>query len=211
MRMRFKPLALAILATLSAYADKVHDLFSANREAIIANGLFEAEGYVFAAGESGYTRIGGTASGYSKATMLAKSRFFDRNITSVEWPEDVSEPEKKEAWANVRMGKCEQMNLTGMQRVCSEKSSDNICRIVLAVEACQLDLLPKPSKEELAAAITQIRKKEARRSSIVKESVANEASLQEGASTESAVNQSTPTNTPNNFKVNDGFDAGMML
>lgn len=196
-KMRSEVVAVAVLcAILSASADKIHDLFSANRDIIIEQGIIEKEGYLFVFGESGCSQTGGTASGYSKAALNAMSRVFDRNMRSAEWPADATEAEKNEAWANLRMGKCEQLELAGMQRIWTEKTSNGICRVVLAVESKRLDALPQPSKEELATAIMRLRERES------PESV--------HSSPENAAEQSSQTNSPA-FRIVEMLDAEMML
>ncbi len=156
--MRSNLLICVLLMALSASADKAHEVFNANREAVLSSGVSKFDGIVYVFGKASSPRNRGDSVGWTKAEENAKWNLGDQHRASAPWPADVSEDEKTEAWLEYRSGHPERFQAVGLQRIWTQKTPPDNYSVVLSVPAEFVDLAP-PSSSELASAVTRVREK----------------------------------------------------
>lgn len=157
--MRSKVVAsLAIFMSLSALADKVHDLFDANRERIIASDVSIIDDVIYVVGKSHSPKRLGDSVGWSKAEDNAKWNLGNRHRATAPWGDGVTEAERDAAWLEYRSAHPNRFYVIGFQRIWSKKTSpDDFC----AVYSCSshaVDFTP-PTAMELSAAVERVREK----------------------------------------------------
>ena len=156
--MRFKIVLGMALVTLSAFADKVHEVFNAHRDAILSAGVTTIDGAVFLVGKSNSPRNRGDAVGWTKAEENAKWNLGNLHRATAEWPPDATEEEKEAAWLDYRASHSKRFHVVGLQRVWSQKMPPDWYLVVLAVPSEFVSLSP-PTAQELAMAVEHVREK----------------------------------------------------
>ena len=73
-----------MVVALSAFADKVHDVFNAHRDEILSAGVTTIDGNVYLVGKSNSPRNRGDAVGWTKAEENAKWNLGDRHRATAE-------------------------------------------------------------------------------------------------------------------------------
>ena len=155
--MRFKALAgLCVIAVLSAFADRPHDLFNAHRERILSEGVVSVEDFVFVVGRAKSPRNRGDAVGWTKAVGSAKWEIGNRFKQTAPWASGVLDEEKESAWMEYRATYPLRFSISGLQRVWSQKYPPDGYLVVMAMPATSVDLSP-PTEDELMRAVTVVR------------------------------------------------------
>lgn len=189
--MRSKIVAsLAIVMSLSAFADKVHDLFDANRERILASDVFIIDDVVYVVGKS-HSSNQGDSVGWSKAEENAKWALGNRHRSTAPWDANVSEAERDDAWIEYRSVNPNRFGVFGFQRIWSKKSSSEDFCAVYSCPSRAVDLTP-PSAAELSAAVERVREKKrlaAEASQRAKEEAERQAAEQARLAAEKAVRE----------------------
>lgn len=155
--MRFKIFAgLCVIAVLSAFADRPHDLFNAHNERILLEGVVSVEDFVFVVGRAKSPRNRGDAVGWTKAAESAKWEIGNRFKQTAPWASGVSDEEKESAWMEYRATHPLRFSISGLQRVWSRKYSPDGYLVVMAMPATSVDLSP-PTEDELKRAVAVVR------------------------------------------------------
>ncbi|MGN0852017.1 MAG: hypothetical protein ACI4Q3_01425 [Kiritimatiellia bacterium] len=219
MKTLFNSLAIASCIVLSASADKAHDVFAANKDAILAQPISVYGEVAFAVGEATSPRRWGDAVGYSKAEAQAKWNLGDRFRATAPWPEDIQADEKKAAWSEYRALHPERFSVFGMQRILTRKKSPDNYLVVMSFPAAQVNV-PPPSPEELKVAVEKVRSM--RRSAEAggqktAEALAQNSNEAQDAGVLSTVEEDKKNTKPDllpsgsDIKKQDNFDEDMML
>lgn len=156
MKTLFNSLAIASCIVLSASADKAHDVFAANTDAILAQPISVYGEVAFAVGRATSPRKRGDAVGYGKAEEQAKWNLGERFRATAPWPADIQEDEKASAWLEYRSSHPERFSVFGMQRILTRKKAPDNYLVVMSFPAAQVNVQP-PSPEELKAALARVR------------------------------------------------------
>ena len=151
-------IALSFMIVLSAFADKTHDVFNANREKILANDFSVIDDVAFVVGRAKSPRNRGDAVGWTKAESSAKWFIGDRFRATACWPLDTTEDEKRLAWLEYRSMHSNRFKIIGLQRVLSQKKTPEDYTVVLSVPANLIELSP-PSREDLEKAVSVVRER----------------------------------------------------
>ena len=146
------------LVALSAFADKVHDVFNAHRDEILSAGATTLDGNVYLTGRSNSPRNRGDAVGWTKAEENAKWNLGDRHRASAEWPADATEGEKEAAWLEYRAAHPNRFHVVGLKRIWTQKTPPDGYTVVMSVPAEFVNLAP-PTAQELAMAVWRVREK----------------------------------------------------
>lgn len=149
---------LFVVASLSVFADRPHDLFNAHREKILSEHVVTIDDYVFLVGRANSPRNRGDAVGWTKAAESAKWNLGDRFKVSAAWASDVTEEEKRVGWMEYRTMHPNRFNIVGMQRVWTQKTPPDGYIVVMAVPSTSVDLSP-PTENDLRKAVEIIRKR----------------------------------------------------
>ena len=198
MKMRFnlasmrKPLiaAFAFACVLPVLADRAHDLFDANRDAILSQSVSAYEDVTYMVGRASSSANLGNSVGYSKAEEKAKWNLVECYRESAPWPADIQEDEKEAAWTEYRAGRITRLQFFGMQRVYSKKLSATEYVLVLSVPTEQVNV-PAPTATELAAAVNKVRERKRvleERKRAAEEQKRAEAETQKPVADEAALN-----------------------
>lgn len=147
-----------VVVALSAFADRVHDVFNAHRDEILSAGVSAIEGNVYLVGKANSPRNRGDDVGYDKAKMNALWHLGDRYRTTAPWAPDVTTTEKESAWLEYRAAHPNRFHVVGLQRIWTQKTPPDGYVVVMSVPAEFVDLTP-PTVQELAAAINRVREK----------------------------------------------------
>ena len=172
-----------VVVALSAFADKVHDVFNAHRDEILSTGVSTFDGNVYLVGKANSPRNRGDAVGWTKAEENAKWNLGDRHRATAPWADDVTESERESAWIEYRAANPNRFHVVGMQRIWTQKTPPDRYMVVMAVPAEFVNLAP-PTAQELAMAVNRTREKRrqaeeaARRAA---EQAAREAAAKEAA------------------------------
>ena len=158
MKTLFNSIVIASCVTLSALADKAHDVFAANRDVILAQTISVYEQVAFTVGRATSPRNRGDSVGYAKAEEQAKWNLGDKYRATAVWPDDIKESEKNAAWTEYRSRHPDRFSVFGMQRILTKKTPPDNYLVVMSFPADQVDV-PKPSVEELKVALERIRKR----------------------------------------------------
>ncbi len=163
MRMRSKSPALVgtICIVLSAFADKTHDVFESNKDIILSQPVTVCGEIAFAVGRVKSSHNSGSAVGYAKAEELAKWNIGNKYRESAQWPRDVLESEKNEAWLEYRCLHPERFTLSGMQRIWTKKTQPDIYTVVIGFPAAAINV-PEPTSAELKEALNAVRERKKR-------------------------------------------------
>jgi len=156
--MRSKFLLGMLLVALSAFADKVHDVFNAHRDEILSAGVSTIEGNVYLVGKANSPRNRGDDVGYDKAKMNALWHLGDRYRTTAPWAPDVTTTEKESAWLEYRAAHPNRFHVVGLQRIWTHKTPPDGYTVVMSVPAEFVNLAP-PTAQELAIAVSRVREK----------------------------------------------------
>lgn len=146
------------LVALSAFADKVHEVFNAHRDEILSAGVSTIEGNVYLVGKANSPRNRGDDVGYDKAKMNALWHLGDRYRTTAPWAPDVTTTEKESAWLEYRVMHPNRFHVVGLQRILTQKIPPDGYLVVLAVPSEFVSLSP-PTAQELAMAVGRVREK----------------------------------------------------
>ena len=125
-------MSLVVSCTLSAFAGKVHDVFEANRDAILSVSVTNLEGMAYLVGHATSARNLGDAVGYAKANKDALSALADRHFSMAPWPVDVTEDEREAAWNELKSRNPERYTIQGLQRIWSRKRAPEEFVLVLS-------------------------------------------------------------------------------
>lgn len=159
MRTHFNSLVLAVsFVALSASADRAHEVFEVNKDAILAQPITVCGEVAFSVGRATSPRSSGDAVGYTKAAEQAKWNLGEKHRVHAAWPKDIQETEKDVAWAEYRSQHPERFSVFGMQRIWTRKTSPDRYCVVLGFPADQVDV-PKPTEAELQAALDKVRER----------------------------------------------------
>lgn len=161
MKRRSKLTALLAFVALSASADKAHEVFEANKEAILAQPIRVCGEVAFSVGRAQSPRSRGDAVGYAKADAEAKWNLGEQHHASAPWPDGTLEEEKDDAWREYRSQHMNRYSVFGMQRIFSRKSAQDSYLVVLAFPAEQVNV-PAPTQQELAQAVGVVRERRRR-------------------------------------------------
>ncbi len=156
--MRSKIVLGMLLVTLSASADKVHELFNAHREEILSTGISTVDGNVYLVGKANSPRKFGDAVGWTKAEENAKWNIGDRHRATAVWPSDVTEAEKETSWLEYRAMHPNRFHVVGLQRIWTQKMPPDGYVVVMSAPAEFLELSP-PTTQDLAMAVSRMREK----------------------------------------------------
>ena len=156
--MRSKIVLGTVLVALSACADKVHEVFNAHRDEILAAGVTTIDGNVYLVGKSNSPRNRGDAVGWTKAEENAKWYLGDSHRATAHWASDVTESEKEAAWLEYRAAHPNRFHAVGLQRIWTQKREPDEYMVVLSVPAEFVSLSP-PTAQELAMAVGRVREK----------------------------------------------------
>ena len=152
-------IALSFMIVLSAFADKTHDVFNANREKILANDFSVIDDVAFVVGRAKSPKNRGDAVGWTKAESSAKWLIGDRFRSTACWPLDATEDEKSLGWLEYRTMYPNRFKIIGMQRIWTQKTPPESYVVVLSIPACQIELSP-PSRGDLEKAIKMVRERQ---------------------------------------------------
>lgn len=152
-------IALSFMIALSAFADKAHDIFNANRENILTNNFSVIDDVAFVVGRAKSPKNRGDSVGWTKAEASAKWLIGDRFRASACWPLDATKEEKHLAWLEYRSMHSNRFKITGMQRVWTQKMPPENYLVVLSMPASQIELSP-PSRGDLEKAIKTVRERQ---------------------------------------------------
>ena len=152
-------ITLFFMIALSAFADKVHDFFNANRENILSNDFSVIDDVAFVVGRAKSPKNRGDAVGWTKAEASAKWFIGDRFRSAACWPLDATEEEKRLAWLEYRSTHPNRFKITGMQRIWTQKTLPENYIVVLSIPASQIELSP-PSRGDLEKAIKMVRERQ---------------------------------------------------
>lgn len=161
MKMRSKLTALLAFVALSASADKAHEVFDANKEAILAQPITVCGEVAFSVGRAQSPRSRGDAVGYAKADAEAKWNLGEQHHASAPWPDGTLEEEKDDVWREYRSQHMNRYSVFGMQRIFSRKSAHDSYLVVLAFPAEQVNV-PAPTQQDLAQAVGVVRERRRR-------------------------------------------------
>jgi len=205
--MRFNALALTLMCTLSAFADRVHDVFDAHRDEILAAGVSVFDGNVYLVGKANSPRRRGDAVGWTKAEENAKWNLGDRHRATAPWAEDVTASERESAWLEYRAANPSRFRVAGLQRVWTLKTPPDGYLVVMSVPEEYVSLAP-PTAQELAMAVSRVR--ERRR---LAEEAARRAAEEEAArSAEAAERKDDAQKAPDGGVIRlEQLDEDMML
>jgi len=156
--MRSKTVLGMVLVALSVFADKAHEVFNAHRDEILSAGVTTIDGNVYLVGKANSPRKFGDAIGWTKAEENAKWNIGDRHRTTAVWPPDVAEAEKEATWLEYRAMHPNRFHVVGLQRIWTQKTPPDGYVVVMSAPAEFLELSP-PTTQELAVAVSQMRKK----------------------------------------------------
>ena len=147
-----------VVVALSAFADKVHDVFNAHRDEILSAGVSTIDSNVYLVGKANSPRNRGDAVGWMKAEENAKWNLGDRHRATAPWSADVTTSEKESAWLEYRAANPNRFHVVGMQRIWTQKTSPDGYTVVMSVPAELVNLAP-PTAQELATAVCRVREK----------------------------------------------------
>ena len=147
-----------IVVALSAFADKVHDVFNAHRDEILSAGVSTIDGNVYLVGKANSPRNRGDAVGWTKAEENAKWNLGDRHRATALWAADVMPSEKESAWLEYRTANPNRFHVVGMQRIWTQKTAPDGYLVVMSAPAEFVNLAP-PTAQELAIAVNRVREK----------------------------------------------------
>ena len=147
-----------LVVALSAFADKVHDVFNAHRDEILSAGVTTVDGNVYLVGTANSPRNRGDAVGWTKAEENAKWNLGDRHRATAEWPPDATEEEKDAAWLEYRVMHPNRFHVVGLQRIWTQKTPPDGYMVVMSVPAEFVNLAP-PTAQDLATAVGCVREK----------------------------------------------------
>ena len=151
-------MSLVVSCTLSAFAGKVHDVFEANRDAILSVSVTNLEGMAYLVGHATSARNLGDAVGYAKANKDALSALVDRHFSMAPWPVDVTEDEREAAWNELKSRNPERYTIQGLQRIWSRKRAPEEFVLVLSTPEENIrNVGIAPTAEELASAGDAVR------------------------------------------------------
>ena len=167
MMMRFNHLLACGLIGVTQFvmADKAHEVFAQRQEAILSEPVTVSEGIVFLVGEAISPARRGDAVGWGLAEANAKWALGERHREASVWATDVTEDEKDAAWIVYRSAHPERFSITGLQRIWSEKPSEDAYCLVLAVPESCVDMTP-PKASELADCVKKVRERRKKASEI---------------------------------------------
>ena len=152
-------IALSFMIALSAFADRAHDIFNANREKILTNDFSVIDDVAFVVGRAKSPRNRGDAVGWTKAELSAKWLIGDRFRSTACWPIDATEQEKSLGWLEYRSMHPNRFTVIGMQRIWTRKTPPENYVVVLSIPASQIELSP-PSRGDLEKAIKMVRERQ---------------------------------------------------
>lgn len=158
MKMRSNLIALMTFMALSASADKVHEVFEANRESVLSQPITICGEFAFSVGRAQSPRNRGDAIGYTKADSEAKWNLGERFRLTAPWPDDATEIERREAWAEYRNQHPNRFTVWGMQRILTKKIPPDNYLVVLGFPAEQVNV-PEPTTAELVKAVSIVRER----------------------------------------------------
>ena len=156
--MRFKIAIGVVVVALSAFPDKVHDVFNAHRDEILSAGVSAIDGNVYLVGKANSPHNRGDAVGWTKAEENAKWNLGDFHRASAPWPLDVTPLEKGSAWLEFRAANPNRFHIIGLQRIWTQKIPPDGYMVVMSAPAEFVNLAP-PTVEELAMAVNRVREK----------------------------------------------------
>ena len=152
-------IALSFMIALSAFADRAHDIFNANREKILTNDFSVIDDVAFVVGRAKSPRNRGDAVGWTKAESSAKWLIGDMFRSAACWPIDATEQEKSLGWLEYRSMHPNRFTVIGMQRIWTRKTPPENYVVVLSIPASQIELSP-PSRGDLEKAIKMVRERQ---------------------------------------------------
>ena len=152
-------IALSFMIALSAFADRAHDIFNANREKILTNDFSVIDDVAFVVGRAKSPKNRGDAVGWTKAEASAKWFIGDRFLATACWPLGTTEDEKRLAWLEYRAMHPNRFKIVGMQRIWTRKISPEDYMVVLSIPADQIELSP-PSRGDLETAVKKVRERQ---------------------------------------------------
>ena len=147
-----------VVVALSAFADKVHDVFNTHRDEILSAGVSTIDGNVYLVGKANSPRNRGDAVGWAKAEENAKWNLGDRHRATAPWAADVTSSEKESAWIEYRVANPNRFHVVGMQRIWTQKTPPDGYTVVMSVPVEFVSLEP-PTAQELAIAVNRVREK----------------------------------------------------
>jgi len=172
-----------MVVALSAFADKVHDVFNAHRDEILSAGVSTIDGNVYLVGKANSPRNRGDAVGWTKAEENAKWNLSDRHRATAPWAADVTPLEKESAWLEYRAANPNRFHVVGMQRIWTQKTPPDGYTVVMSVPADFVNLAP-PTAQELAIAVNRVREKRRQAEEVARraaEEAARRATAEAGA------------------------------
>jgi len=206
--MRCKVVLAVLCMALSAFADKVHEIFKANRDAVLASDVSVFDDVAFSVGRATSPQNRGDSVGYTKAEEQAKWNLGNKHRAVAPWPEDATASEKDDAWVEYRCQHQERFSVLGMQRVWSKKAGPGNYVVVMGFPAEQVNI-PAPKKEELRLAIESVRERK-RKVEAAKSEVHTNAV--EGLQKPSSIGSTDLKITPNrSIQVNESYDEDIMM
>ncbi len=208
---------------LSASADRVHDVFEANKDVILAQPVTVCGDVTFSVGRATSPRNRGDAVGYAKAAAQAKWNLGERHRATAAWPRDILESEMADAWLEYRSRQHERFSPVGMQRIQTKKTPPDGYRVVLSFPSEQVRV-PKPTSAELKSALEAVRERKrmaeeayaraamaaSGRKAQITESVSADH-VSEDRTVHSKRPQSVTGAVDEETTKNDGFDEDLML
>lgn len=154
----FSSFASALLAG-AACAAPVHEVFQANRDAILASRSFVAGDYVFTTGRvRSSSALGRRQIGFAKAELIAKGNLDDFVFQHAPWPQDVSSEEKDASWLVYRQSRPFRVAIAGGRCVCHCADSPGCFLAVMAYPRSELAKCPMPQTADLASAVDEWRR-----------------------------------------------------
>ena len=207
MKTLFNSIVIAMCVSLSAFADKAHDIFAGNRDAILSQPVSIYDGVAFSVGRAASPRNRGDSVGYAKAEEQAKWNLGDRYRATAVWPNNIEESEKDAVWAEFRSQHPNRFSVFGMQRIFTKKTPPDNYLVVMSFPADQVDV-PKPTAEELKVALEKIRE----RKRIAEERARKQAEeAARRAQTKEVENQQPVKSKEDKIQTFDNLDEDLML
>ncbi len=175
MRFDFSRLCATIallLLTGSVSADPVREIFNANRDLILSQKVTTVADKIFTVGKAKSSRKAGDSIGYSKATMFAYGNIEVLNFNKAEWPNDITEEEKRIVWRRYRSQNPAKYTLSNGTQVHKERTEGENYLVVLAFpeDAVKRECVKKSA---LLPILTAYRKEIAEALALIKASETN--------------------------------------
>ena len=202
MKTRFNVLIIASCVTLSASADKAHDAFSANKDAILAQPVTVCGDVAFSVGKATSPRGRGDAVGYSKAEECAKWNLGDKFRATAAWPADIQDSEKDLAWLEYRSQHPERLSVFGMQRILTQKTPPDNYMVVLSFPADQIEV-SEPTATELKSALDKVRERRRIAAELAKKAVEDAVRKTNGVDSIQSPDKEVNGKSPNESKTSD--------